>query len=423
MTELSNKPNILMFAPMCIPANRPEAIVAAKLVTAMSEQDWKVDVVTWTNAANYYPDQGNEKWYKVNGNIYPIFDLNRRRFKDTFRLLKAVLSLKHFTPGLIWADRSAELARKLIRENQYNFIISRSNPYWGHLPALVISKVAQLPWIAVWNDPVPQSKLPPPYGKGSAATIPAVLKRYLIDVCRQADCSLFPSERLMNYMCSYLSREMREKSFVVPHVCLSHLRYKNSNNAKFILLHTGLLDEKRDPESFLAGVKIFMQSSQFSSLEIHWVGTLNNQVQSRIKKYDLVGNSFYRGSVSYQDAINYQSQATVLVIIEAPCKEGIFLPSKFIDYIQSGKPILAVSPKTGVISDILKHHGGGIVADVNSAEDVAKAINILYEHWKAGTLDEEYSSDCLTKMFGEEYVLGEYMKIFKIARQKKEYKR
>ena len=404
---------------MCIPANGAEAIVAAKIVTAMSEKDWKVDVVTWTNAANYYPDQDNEKWYKVNGSIYPIYDINRRRFKDTFRLLKAVLSLRHFTSGLIWADRSAKLAKKLIRKKQYNIIISRSNPYWGHLPALIISKVTKLPWIAVWNDPVPKSKEPPPYGKGCAATIPIVLKRYLKDVCRQADCNLFPSERLMNYMCSYLPQETREKSIVVPHICLSHLRSKNLNNSKFIIVHTGLLDEKRDPESFLAGVKIFMQISQFSSLEIHWVGTLNDQIKNKIKKYDLDKKSFYRGSLSYKNAINYQNQAAVLVMIEAPCEEGIFLPSKFMDYIQTGKPILAVSPKIGVINDILTHHGGGIVADVNSPEAVAKALKILYEHWEAGTLDQAYGSDRLFPLFDEEHVLGKYLRIINNIHQKK----
>jgi hypothetical protein len=107
------------------------------------------------------------------------------------------------------------------------------------------------------------------------------------------------------------------------------------------------------------------------------------------------------------------AKSDVLAIIEAPCKEGIFMPAKIVDYVQIDRPILALTPVVGTISDIFSKHGGGIAVDCKSPDAVARALQTLYVHWKEGTLNQKYGSNSLISLFSEERILRLYMSLFK----------
>jgi hypothetical protein len=98
--------------------------------------------------------------------------------------------------------------------------------------------------------------------------------------------------------------------------------------------------------------------------------------------------------------------------LEAPCEEGVFFPSKFVDFVQTGHPILAVSPAHGTLTDILTANGGGIAADCRSPDTVARAIETLYLAWERGSLEPLYGSSRLFNLFSENYVIGQYLEIF-----------
>jgi hypothetical protein len=117
-------------------------------------------------------------------------------------------------------------------------------------------------------------------------------------------------------------------------------------------------------------------------------------------------------AVPYSQIPKALGQSDALVIIEAPLKEGIFMPGKIVDYVQIGRPILALTPAVGTINDIFSKHGGGIAIDCQSPDAVAQALQKLYAHWKEGTLDSAYSSDSLYSLFSEERVLQQYMDLF-----------
>ncbi|HAM50144.1 MAG TPA: hypothetical protein DCP92_05425 [Nitrospiraceae bacterium] len=111
--------------------------------------------------------------------------------------------------------------------------------------------------------------------------------------------------------------------------------------------------------------------------------------------------------------------ADVLVIVEAMSDEGIFLPSKFVDYVRTGRPILAISPSVGTLADILKEYGGGIAADGHRAESIADALQRMYECWLKGTLDKEFGSEKLFSLYSKDTVLGKYREIIARIRNKR----
>jgi len=101
-------------------------------------------------------------------------------------------------------------------------------------------------------------------------------------------------------------------------------------------------------------------------------------------------------------------------VIEALVEEGILLPSKFIDYVKVGRPILAISPPVGTLADILNEIGGEIAINGRSAEMVADAIQVMYESWINGTLDYQFGSEKLLPLYSSETIMDHYQDSFKV---------
>jgi hypothetical protein len=117
-----------------------------------------------------------------------------------------------------------------------------------------------------------------------------------------------------------------------------------------------------------------------------------------------------RGPCSYLLTLDRLAASTVSVLIEAPCKEGIFLPSKLVDYLQVGRPVLAVSPMPGTVDDLIREHGGGLVAKPDSTDDIEQALRTLFRAWRGDTLDNFVSPE-LYNLFRSDAVLDELEEI------------
>ena len=125
-----------------------------------------------------------------------------------------------------------------------------------------------------------------------------------------------------------------------------------------------------------------------------------------------------KGKKTYEETQEIVAASSVLVVIEAATDEGIYLPSKFVDYVQTGRPVLAISPPVGTLNDVLTAYGGGIADDCNCPDTIAQAITTLYAEWKAETLDKNYGSYRLFDLFSKDRVVEQYTEIFWRIRQK-----
>ena len=394
-----------MFAPLCYPPAGSEAIVTSKLLLAMIDAGWEIDVISQSDFGHFYPASKNGVWGPITGIINNIEALPQKGF---FKKIKSIKYLQ----SLIWTKKAVSNAKKLIKRKRYDFILSRATPLYGHLPALITARQTGIPWIVNWSDPLPPVKAPTPYGLGPSASVAFYLKKYCDFVTRSAVWHTFPCERLRKYMSLYL-KDIQNKSSVIPHVALE--RFLNSNQERkneFSLCHIGSL-ANRDPYSFLKGVKQFYENTKINGpFNIRFIGPESARLQNVVKSLKLDDIVNIEKPKTYEETQVEQAKSSVLVLIEAPFDEGIFFPSKFVDYIQTGRPILTVSPKVGTLPEILSSYGGGIAVNCNSSDDVSYGIKSFYSEWKTGTLDEKYSSFKLFHLFSEQTVLNMYMEIF-----------
>jgi glycosyltransferase involved in cell wall biosynthesis len=141
------------------------------------------------------------------------------------------------------------------------------------------------------------------------------------------------------------------------------------------------------------------------------IGHADSQVTDAVRDLGLQDKVRFVGQVPYGECLRRMSASHVLLLVEAPLQEGIFLPSKFVDYVQTGRPILAVSPRLGTVADIIGPRGGGLLADCRDESAILQALQVLHRSFTEGTLDLQYGSGRTAELFSERVILGAYERI------------
>ncbi len=417
-----SKYRILMFSPIFAPFGNPEAIVNNKLVLSFMEEGWHVDVITRKVPEMYGYTYGSlweniwmplrEVTHEVDYNVGGKYRQKKEAVIDGIRMGCLI-------EGCRWASHAFDYSVKLHARNKYNIVISRALPDAAHLAALNFSRRMKIPWIANWNDP-PGDKNPPPGGKGPEASLGFFHDRLLKNVARHAHWITFPSERMRKYMCRCLGGSILNKSSAIPHVARKwSSNSEQTKNADFTLCHAGNLYSIRNPYKLFKALKKCRDNSENgSNIIIDVIGIENVDLKETADKYGVAGSLHFTGPMTYTDTLKHLEKCDVLVVIEAPYDEGIYLPSKFVDYVQTGKPILVVSPAHSTLADILFQHGGGLAADCQSDEDIVRNLTELYSQWKNDTLEASFGSNGLYHLFSPETIIEQYREIFaKISRQ------
>jgi len=426
-----------MFAPFVYPAANPESIVNANLVMAGLKSGWQIDVIM-QNPDNWYPiNEYASEFIPVSKVIHRV-ESPKDIVKDIYFRLCSKKNHWNLHPlfGDPWSAPALKMGRALAQKNKYDVIISRVLPDYAHLPALNLSREFGIPWIANWNDPTPWHISPPPYGSGPEIQppgFPAIgrlrrncLIKFYKSISDMASWQTFPCERLRNYMKPMLGLHFLNKSSVIPHIMIGknsskRLREKVSRSQEFTLCHAGSLRPPRSPDVFLRGVRRFIDTVKPKKPPvIKFLGERVENVKDTVCRMNLKQYARILKALSYEATLQLLAEETVLVIIEAPLKEGIFMPSKFVDYVSTRRPILAISPVEGTIADYLQRHGGGVATDATSEDDVARGIALLYSAWEKNTLDDRYLSSELYKEFEEDKIINQYNLLFYDLKYNKE---
>ncbi|GBC62219.1 hypothetical protein DENIS_3188 [Desulfonema ishimotonii] len=402
-----------MFAPGFAPYAASENLVNSKLALAMLNRGWDVTVISRCDRGFNYGVEWTEPWLPLRDFTHEVdygFGGSGQRFGE--RVYHS-LRLGHPIAGVRWAWRALELALSLHREKAFDLVLSRSISCCAHLPALSFVRQTSVPWIANWNDP-PGYWFPPPYEYQANALRQAVWNRYYRDVMNTADINTFPCERLARYVSERLGIKERKNISIIPHIGLDTEvtpPAREPGESVFRLCHAGNLSRERNPALFLRALKRLVETDAAPNrIQLDIIGVENVELGTLIRETGLTEHVTFTGTLSYMKTLERLASGTVQVILEAPCPTGIFLPSKFTDYVQTGRPVLAVSPARGTMNDLLAFHGGGLAVDCTSAGDIFAGLQTLYGQWQAGILDRHCSS-FLWPLFAPDGIIERYAQI------------
>jgi hypothetical protein len=175
------------------------------------------------------------------------------------------------------------------------------------------------------------------------------------------------------------------------------------------------LGANRDPSTFFDGLKRFVSGMRVTAkIKVVFLGNSYTVDEGRVIQIPdaLKGMVEVLPWVTYEKSLDIMAASSVLLLIEGGMKEGIYLPSKLADYAETGRPILAMSPLSGTVADLIRTLGGGVLADQSSPDSVAESIERLYRAWLQGSLDKKYNGSLLLDYFSESSVLSKYQDLF-----------
>lgn len=392
-----NNPYILIVAPTAYPIYGAEGYVNAKLIKTLSESGFKIDLVSRGigRRVSYPPEKEDNFFFgKVNAKyVLPIE--TKYNFKTLFLHIFAFLKTGYVYRGMDWAYPAILKCEDLVSKNKYDFIYTFDYP--SEVVGLYVAKKYGIRWVSTWNDPYTLKKYPWPYGEGSNAKLPFLRRKLIKDMSRIVYRNIFPSVRLRDYMLTYMTNIKKESCVICPHINLSSLNRVSKKKGNILsILHSGSLGKERNPTSFCEGMALFLRKYSKPAIHISFLGINNLEktiLAPLLEKYDLKDYVEIIPSISYFESLNIISEYDVCMLIEAPCQEGIFLPSKVMDYMQCGKVIWAISPSIGTLNDMYNERCIDYFSDVRNSSSVFQTLCAIYEDYRQkrmGTSRQNY---------------------------------
>lgn len=377
---------------------------------AMMKEGIEVDVISRIDEGPSYGSEWTEPWSILKPSAHVISYPTKSKVYNIADTLVSGFTMGGIQPGVRWMRRAYKLALKLISENKYDALLSRSPNDTAHLVAEKVKAKTSIRWIANWNDPA----APIWPGQYKHNYTPRQQAKYMSEterLLRHADINTFPSDSLRKHFTAHFPFLKNNSTEVFPHIGLVEDYWpqgaERPKDDKLRFLHSGNLSVERNPETTFQALRKIVDDG-FTNFEFHIMGHVNEYTTSMIEQYELADYVKCIGSYPYMEALSIMQSYDVLVLLEAMLNRGIFFASKFTDYLQAGKPILAISPVEGFAADMLRGKKGEYIADNTSPDDIYRAIKQIAEIHKAGSLDESDSSQ-LFKTVSPKRVVEKYI--------------
>lgn len=404
---------LLMIAPGYPPYLFSENLCNGKLVLALMRAGVEVDVVSKVDEGLSYSADWSAPWdmlrpsahiinYKTGGKIQRAIDI----------AFSGIYMGWNFKPGVRWMRRATEMGLKLIDKNHYDAILTRSPNDMAHFVGEKLKKETEIKWVANWNDPATPI-WPGQYKHNLSADEQLRSMEETARLLRFADINTFPSDSLRQHFTVNFPFLRQTPTYVLPHIGLCSdlwpVGIPNSADGKIRLLHSGNLSTERNPETTFCALRRLADEG-FHDIEFHIMGHINDYTAQLVERYRLGEIVKCIGSYPYMEALARMQAYDVLVLLEARLEKGIFFASKFTDYLQTGLPIFAISPKEGFASDMLAGKEGEFLADNEDVDSILSALRAIISRKKSGELMRCASSELFRKV-APAAVVAEYIEM------------
>lgn len=397
---MKNK-HILVIAPASIPITGAEAICNVKLLRVLSENGYKIDLISKRMKYTHYPETNLAELGLNLNSVNTIEVDNKISLKVIWQHLCCLFIFGTVFKGAHWAYCVLKVAKELCKKNLYDAIITKNSP--SELLGYYFKKKNGIKWIATWNDPYPTKKYPKPYGNGVNAKL-FILERPLLKKMEEADYHIFPNQRIRDYMSNYINIPA-EKTRIIPHVVIPR-EHIDTPHENLKIVHLGNVLPPRDATPFLRALSEFIKNKQDAKIEIAFIGQTPQSIKDYIKTTHLEKYVKVFPPVKYEESQEILETYDIQLIVEAPCEEGIFLPTKVSDSMQLGKPIFTISPSVGVLNDLYKKGHISYFSSVKDEKDILATLEQVYNDFTNGklktfSLEKSYSPQTIFQQYDE----------------------
>jgi len=300
-----------------------------------------------------------------------------------WHLAKHVLYLPD--PQRPWALGVAGVAEREGLVGRDDVLVTFGQPMSDHLAGLRLKRALGMPWIAHFSDPWSDNPylLPIPFAR-------AKLARMEQTVIGAADRVLFTSAETADLVMAKYPEAWRDKVSVLPHAydpALYGDPPPRDRGGPLLLRYLGNFYRQRNPLALAKALNLLLRTRPevLENVRIEligrWIGHANWSPAALGLPESLLS---LRKPVGYAESLRLMRVADALLIIDAPFEHNVFFPSKLVDYLGAGRPLVALTP-AGTTADIVTA-AGGLVVSLASEADIAEGIQRALAALRAGLL-------------------------------------
>ncbi len=280
------------------------------------------------------------------------------------------------TAGTSWGVRARLFLNRRLERRRYDLVLAWTNPVSSLFAALapkVLESRTPIMWRA--DDPYPAALYPSFRGdngewKRYRCDDAELIIQWLNSHRHHIQSISAPSRKLADLIKQKLGWNHcqlvdwphigGDGSLVTPD--WNNLRGRCAN-----LGYIGRLSENRSPLPILGALRHLNKRGLRYHLNIY--GFVDRQWEDEICRSVKEGDVSYCGKVSFEQSLRAMRANDALLLIEAQFSEGVFLPSKFCDYVWANRPLLVATPSGSVVEKALG--GGGFPGLVGYTVDSA----------------------------------------------------
>ncbi len=239
-----------------------------------------------------------------------------------------------------------------------------------------------MPWIAHFSDPWVDS----PYVKDTGQIVLKTWARQEHEIISKADAVLFVNERTARVVMSKYPAEWKHKVGIVPHGfdsdLLSSLAPPAAKTALKFVYTGSMFEGLRDPFRLLEAIAIVKEMVAPALVPtFEFVGSSDARYPARARELGIDGITKFVARTSYLKSLQIASDADILVVIDTNTPGSVFFPSKVVDYLMFGKPVLALTAEGGATSEVLEPLGH-VCVDASDPPLIAEAIARMVQQYR-----------------------------------------
>lgn len=299
-----------------------------------------------------------------------------------------------------WIKPSVRFLSKYLEEHSIDVIISTGPPHSMHLIGMELKQKYGIKWISDFRDPWTDID----YFHQLPLTKRSIRKHTKLEqevLCNSDAVFVVGKTMKENF------RKFNSAIHVVSNGYDALIQQSDVNlDEKFSITHIGMMNDDRNPKILWKVLsEIAEKNSEFKmDLEIKLIGKVSEGCLNDIQLRDLSGNLNSIDYLPHSEVLRHQqsSQILLLAINNVPSARGI-ITGKIFEYLNANRPILAIGPTDGDLTEILNSTNAGVLIDFNDATSLKSTLLEFYRLFKEKSLQvysmniQQYHRRNLTK--------------------------
>ena len=306
-----------------------------------------------------------------------------RRSSGAFAALRALANWWLLPDSYVgWAGRARAAARARIARGGIDAVLSSSPPDSVHLAAADVAHDTELPWVADFRDPWIGLNFRQPPTRWHAARQAEMEARVLA----QADLVLAASRAHADQLTRRTHARPQRLLYLPNGFEPAAAGLVEPDAQHFRIAFTGSLSLMEDAGTLLEGIRELLERepSARAHLRVDLAGPYDSEWPARAAALGLTDLVRLPGPLAHSESRALQRAADVLMLWK-PRGEGFrtMVPGKLYEYLDSGRPVLALLP-AGDEAAVMVERAGGTRLEPGDAPALARELLARYTRWRAG---------------------------------------